>query len=93
MPRYDKEIYALILGIYTWLLAFVPEIWLRDVTGLQYALPRMTWVVIFLLTTDFIYCYYEYGLILDYKRDFNFWVSMLIIGLIVGFFVMLIWVW
>jgi len=92
-PRYDKEIYVLILAIYIWLLMFVPDIWLRDVTGLMYALPRMIWVVIFLLTTDFIYCYYEYGLILDFKRDFNFYASMTIISLIILFFVMLVWFW
>lgn len=93
MPRYDKEIYALILGIYAWLFIFIPDIWLRDATGMLIAFPRMSWVVIFLLTTDLTYCYYEYGLVLDFKRDFNFYASMTIIAAIVIFYIMLIWFW
>lgn len=93
MNRDDLEIYGLTLAIYVWCLVFIPDIWLRDPTGQMYALPRMSWVIIFLLTTDFIYCYWEYGLILDLRRDFNFYASMSIIALIAGFFVMLIWFW
>ena len=93
MPRYDIETYALVLVVYIWLFVFIPDIWFSNVPCRLYAIDRMTWTVLFLLITDFVYCYWNYGLILDFKRDFNFYASVAIIGSIVIFFVMLIWFW
>lgn len=93
MNRDDLEIYGLVLAIYIWLLVFAPYTWFSTVPYRLDAIEKTTWAVIFLLTTDFIYCYYFYGLILDLRRDFNFYASMSIIVMIMLFFFMLIFFW
>lgn len=93
MNRDDLEIYGLTLATYVLLLIFAPYTWFSNIPYRLDAIDKVVWAVIFLLITNFIYCYHEYGLILDLRRDFNFWASMVIIGLIILFFVMLIWFW
>lgn len=93
LTRDDKELYLVILVVYIWLLMAIPDTWFGNIPHKLYALEQMIWFIVFLLTIDITYCYHEYGLILDLRRDFNFYASMGIIVVIVGFFVMLIWFW
>lgn len=93
MNRDDLEIYGLTLVIYVLLFIFASYTWFGNVPYRLDAIDKVLWAVVFLLTTDFIYCYWNYGLILDLRRDFNFWASMIIIGLIIIFFILLIFFW
>jgi hypothetical protein len=93
MTRDDKEFYLAILFVYIWLLIYFPYTWFSTVPYRLDAIDKVIWAIAFLLATDLTYCNYKYGLVLDLKRDFNFWASMVIIGLIVGFFVMLVFFW
>jgi len=93
MNRDDLEVYLPILGVYVWLFIYAPYTWFSDVPCRLDAIDKVVWAVVFLLNTNLIYCYYKYGLLLIFKKDFNFWASMIIIGLIVLFFVMLILFW
>lgn len=91
--RDDKELCFAILFVYIWLLIYFPYTWFDNTACRLDAIDKVIWAVIFFLITDFTYCYYEYGLILDLRRDFNFYASMSIIAVIVIFFVMLIFFW
>lgn len=88
--RDDKELYLIILVVYIWLLWSIPDVWFSNIPYRLYALDRMVWFIVLLLVTDLTYCYHEYGLVLDFRRDFNFYMSLLIVILIVLFFVNLI---
>lgn len=93
MSRDDKEIYLVVAFAYIWLIVFAPYTWFSTVPYRLDAIDKVLWAVTFLLVTDLVYCWHEYGLILDLRRDFNFYASMTIISLIGLFFFMLIFFW